>query len=192
MRVVVLAETMQDGAAHVVEKHGLRARCVVATPRSPHAAHGFTADCVSVTAAMAPKPELANLRAEVDPCLAFREPTPATLTLDGDSLFSGYGFGDGDALDDWWWDRFGGEPYFDTHATRRQLVRNHLAPAIIATGHRIEVEDIHFTMHNPIRAGRYDGRLVDTERMRLFEPVKVEVTVQDVQRAALEVRRAAA
>jgi hypothetical protein len=84
------------------------------------------------------------------------------LVLDSQSLCSKWGFGDGDDPD-WLWDycqEFGLDLFtVDWHVVLRRLVRAHLLPAL-AEHHEVEVYDID-TNHNPIRAGRIDGREVD-------------------------------
>lgn len=85
--------------------------------------------------------------------------------LFGESLLSKWGFGDGDVINDWWWDTYD-EPLPDQashHDVLRRLVREHLIPAIEAAGHTIEVCDIE-TIHNPIRAEKVDASPIDDYR----------------------------
>lgn len=89
---------------------------------------------------------------------------PPALRLFADGLFSKWGFGDGDQVDDFLWDHLDYDDDViharlkdvDDHAVLRRLVREHLVPAFAAAGHDVEVYDIE-TNHNPVRAGKLDG-----------------------------------
>lgn len=78
------------------------------------------------------------------------------LTLHAESLFSKWGFNDGDAVYEWWWDEFDDEPppYSDLHRALRDLVRTHLLPLIPGEFTVIDVE----TSHNPIRVDSWRGQ----------------------------------
>lgn len=78
------------------------------------------------------------------------------LTLDAASLFSKWGFGDGEALSDWWWDEFDQPPppTADLPQALRNLVAEHLLPLI---GGQFTVVDIS-TSHNPIRISSWRGQ----------------------------------
>lgn len=81
-----------------------------------------------------------------------------TFLMDAESLGSKWGFGDGDALDDWWWDNYGEDPSFNTHRVLYRLVEDHLIPALAEWD--IELVLIH-TNHNPVRAEKVDGVEID-------------------------------
>jgi hypothetical protein len=80
---------------------------------------------------------------------------PPSLLLTADSLFSKWGFGDGDMPDAVWEyaDETGYEWHSDWHDVLRRLVQKHLLPAL---DRRVETFDIS-TIHNPIRAEKVDG-----------------------------------
>lgn len=84
------------------------------------------------------------------------------LVLHGHSLLSKWGFGDGDVLWDWWYDRFDDPPPGDVdhHAVLVRLVETRLLPPIRDAGHAYEVEHV-ATTHNPIRLRALDGRRVE-------------------------------
>ena len=109
-----------------------------------------------------------------------------TLHLDGDSLLSKWGFGDGDCVFDYWWDAADEAVEFDHHAALRLLVHRHLIPAIEAAGHTITVYNIE-TSHNPIRADMLDGEPVDDYANRIADLPSVEVTLAEVRRAVADV-----
>lgn len=79
------------------------------------------------------------------------------LHLHATSLFSKWGFGDGDIVDEWYWDTFDGPipNGISHHDVLIELVRKVLVPAIETAGHRIDVYEID-TIHNPIRARYFD------------------------------------
>lgn len=77
------------------------------------------------------------------------------LTLHAEGLFSKFGFGDGDALGEWWWDEFDKPlPCVDEHLVLRELVLTHLLPLIPG---EFTVRDI-VTSHNPIRVDTWRGQ----------------------------------
>ncbi|MAP64032.1 MAG: hypothetical protein CMH34_09890 [Microbacterium sp.] len=80
--------------------------------------------------------------------------------LDAESLCSKWGFGDGGALDDWWWDTYDDDAPLDTEELLYALVAAYLVPAIREAGHVVELERIS-TNHNPVRARTLDGGEVD-------------------------------
>jgi len=82
------------------------------------------------------------------------------FTLDADSLLSKWGFGDGDALNDWWWDNYDEEPPFGDHEMLYALVVAHLLPKMREAGWDVELVRIS-TIHNPVRAERLNGVEVD-------------------------------
>lgn len=86
--------------------------------------------------------------------------TDRTFLLDAESLCSKWGFGDGDALDDWWWDTYDEDPAVDTHELLHALVIAYLIPAIREAGHDVVLERVE-TIHNPVRAYTLDGVEVD-------------------------------
>jgi len=106
--------------------------------------------------------------------------------LDAESLCSKWGFGDGDALDDWWWDTYDEDPDVNTDELLYALVMAHLVPAIRDAGHSVDLERID-TIHNPVRAVRVDEAEVDWYSLEdTFAPtITVWVTrdqVEDVVR----------
>lgn len=119
--------------------------------------------------------------------------TAQNLWLDSASLFSKWGFNDGDEPE-WLWDYCQEQGLdwgaVDWRAILRQLVRAYLLPAL-AECHRVEVEDIE-THHNPIRASTIDGQKIDENAGQDTAPqltpdgvsVPTEVVVAEV-RAAL-------
>jgi hypothetical protein len=113
-----------------------------------------------------------------------------TFTLDADSLLSKWGFGDGDALSDWWWDNFDEDAPFNDHDVLHALVLAHLVPAIRNAGHEVEVEFIE-TIHNPVRADTFDGRQVNhhlSSPWCIEPPVVVQVTRSQIE-AVVVVKR---
>ncbi len=105
-----------------------------------------------------------------------------TFTLDAEDLLSKWGFGDGDALDDWWWDNFAEEPPFNDHDMLHALVLAYLVPALRDAAHEVEIFRIE-TNHNPVRAETLDGILVDhysTRDWRIDPPVVAAVTKQQI------------
>lgn len=79
------------------------------------------------------------------------------LTLHASGLLSKWGFGDGDLVDDWWWE------VFDEPApveALEQLVEQLLLPVLIEHGHTFEAYRIG-TIHNPIRLRVLDGEPID-------------------------------
>ncbi|KQO98620.1 hypothetical protein [Leifsonia sp. Leaf264] len=122
------------------------------------------------------------------------EAQPASLTLDGSSLLSKWGFGDGDLVHDWyadqatvgWWPR-----PFDHHDVLIDLVKTHLIPAVAAAGHAFIVYVIP-TNHNPIRFSELDGQIVEHRRSKLTIDVYVTVTPEQIQEAIDRVKGAAA
>lgn len=101
------------------------------------------------------------------------------FTLHAESLLSKWGFGDGDALEDWWWDNFDEEPPFNDHDVLYALVLAHLVPAIEEAGHSVEVFRIH-TIHNPVRGRRLDGEEVDSYAGAYVLPIEVSVTREQI------------
>jgi hypothetical protein len=101
--------------------------------------------------------------------------------LDAESLMSKWGFGDGDAFFDWWWDRFDESPPFDDDDVLHALVLAYLVPALHKAGHVVEIERIG-TIHNPVRAARLDGVEVDhySTHDHLDPPVWVTVSPEQV------------
>lgn len=72
-----------------------------------------------------------------------------------DSLLSKFGFGDGDMLDDLLFDN--GINLDNDHDFLIKVVREHVLPAV---KQQVDVYEI-VTIHNPIRAERIDGVLVN-------------------------------
>lgn len=108
--------------------------------------------------------------------------------LDAESLCSKWGFGDGDALDDWWWDTYDEGPDVNTDDLLYALVVAYLVPAIRDAGHTVEIERIG-TIHNPVRASRVDGAEVDWYAMEdTFMPaVTVWVTRGQIEEMSRKV-----
>jgi hypothetical protein len=79
------------------------------------------------------------------------------LTLYAEGLLSRWGFGDGDVVDDWWWEVFD-EPAPDE--ALEELVEQLLLPVLTEHGHTFEAYRIG-TIHNPIRLRVLDGEPVD-------------------------------
>src|SRR5690606_28592406 len=73
-------------------------------------------------------------------------------------LLSRWGFGDGDVVDDWWWEEFDGPPPVED--ALEQLVEQLLLPVLTEHGHTFEAYRIG-TIHNPIRLRVLDGEPVD-------------------------------
>ncbi|MFK4760315.1 hypothetical protein ACI3KS_05205 [Microbacterium sp. ZW T5_45] len=108
--------------------------------------------------------------------------TQPTFTLDAEGLLSKWGFGDGDALDDWWWDNFDEEPPFNDHDMLHALVVTYLVPAICDAAREVEVFRLE-TIHNPVRARTLDRVEVDhysTQDRRIDPPITVAVTKQQI------------
>lgn len=85
---------------------------------------------------------------------------PPPLHLDAEGLMSKWGFGDGDAFDDWWWDTFDTNPPVNSDDILHALIVEYLMSALAAAGHRGELTRIG-TSHNPIRLETLDGAEVD-------------------------------
>lgn len=102
--------------------------------------------------------------------------------LDGDSLLSKWGFSDGDALDDWWWDNYDDAPTVDTDELLYALVAAYLVPALSERGYTVELERIG-TIHNPVRARVLNGEEVDHYLLddRFQPPVWVTVSPQQIE-----------
>lgn len=111
-----------------------------------------------------------------------RSKAAAPFVLSGNGLCSKWGNGDGDALDDWWWDTYGEEPTVNTDDLLFALVATFLVPAIRAAGHTVEIERIG-TIHNPVRARLFDGVEVDQygNREYLVPDVWVNLTREQVR-----------
>lgn len=95
--------------------------------------------------------------------------------LHAESLLSKWGFGDGDALSDWWWDTFEYDPDWDFHVVLFELVKEHLVPEMERKGHRVELVFIH-TIHNPVRAERLNGEEIDWYGDHATLPIAIAVT----------------
>jgi hypothetical protein len=115
---------------------------------------------------------------------------PPTLTLHSWSLLSKFGFNDGDVPDEILDYMFEAgvnprETPWDWHDALRAMVRKHLLPALAAEGHEVEVYDID-TAHNPIRADKIDGVVVDSldrDQWPTLTPEYVTVEWADVAHA---------
>ena len=102
------------------------------------------------------------------------------LFLDADSLLSKWGFSDGSALFDWWWDRFDESPPFDDSDVLHALVLAYLLPALRDGGHSVEIMRIE-TSHNPVRAATLDGIEVDHyQNGQIQPPVWVTISPEQV------------
>jgi hypothetical protein len=114
-------------------------------------------------------------------------PSNATFLLNAESLLSKWGFGDGGALGEWWWDNFDEPEPFDDHRALIVLVETYLVPALAAAGWTVELTYVE-TNHNPVRAETLNGAKVDwydTRRVEFDPPIWAEVT-RDQILAALE------
>lgn len=111
------------------------------------------------------------------------------LYLDADSLLSKWGFSDGEALSDWWWDRFDESPAFNDHDLLHALVMAYLVPAIRDAGYEVEIVRIE-TSHNPVRAETLDGVEVDHyAHERLVPPVWVILSPGQVDQIVSQIVR---
>lgn len=119
---------------------------------------------------------------------------PPTLTLFTESLFSKWGFNDGDLVGDFLLehledDLLDGYSKVDEHRALRFLVRAYLLPALAAGGADVEVYDIE-TIHNPVRARAVNGVELDAgveygEALApRLQPEHVDVPLVVVLRAA--------
>lgn len=81
---------------------------------------------------------------------------PRGIILDVESLFSKWGFRDGDLLKEWWWDAMGEEPPFEHHDILYALVVAYLVPAVTQAGIQVDVYRI-YTNHNPARTESVNG-----------------------------------
>lgn len=108
--------------------------------------------------------------------------TDRTFLLDAESLCSKWGFGDGDALDDWWWDTYDEAPTIDTHELLHALVLAFLMPAIREAGHEVVLERIE-TNHNPVRAFTIDGVEIDhySDHDHFDPDILVEVAREQIE-----------
>lgn len=107
-----------------------------------------------------------------------------TFLLDANSLLSKWGFGDGDALSDWWWDNFDEEPPFNDHDALYTLVETHLVPELEKAGWEVELVKIS-TIHNPVRAERLNNIEQDWYAADHPDiPIQVYVTAAQIRAAA--------
>ena len=100
------------------------------------------------------------------------------------NLYHKWGFGDGDALEDWWWEIYDVPPTVDLDDVLWDLVKEYLVPAIEEAGHTIEVIRI-VTNHNPVRAETLDGKKVDwySEDWELLDPpISLNITKGQIDR----------
>lgn len=113
--------------------------------------------------------------------------TERMFTMHAESLLSKWGFGDGDALSDWWWDQFETDPPFNDHDVLFTLVESHLVPKMQAAGWKVDLVKI-ATIHNPVRAGRLNNVEVDWYAGD-GGPISIEasVTAEQILHAAEEV-----
>ena len=117
---------------------------------------------------------------------------PPPLRLATDDLFSKWGFGDGDVVEDYLWDHVDEDLQarlfdLDQRAVLCQLVRSHLLPAL---DRPVEVYEIQ-TIHNPIRARSVAGLPVEEgviydpgAAVPFVQPEYVEIPFDVVRRAA--------
>lgn len=114
--------------------------------------------------------------------------TEPSFLLDAESLVSKWGFGDGDALDDWWWDTFDVEPPVNCDDLLHALVLEYLVPAMRARGWDPKVIRIG-TIHNPVRAESLNGHEVDwyaSGHVHFDPPIEVSVTWQQIEQLAAQ------
>jgi hypothetical protein len=111
--------------------------------------------------------------------------TAPVFSFSGNGLCSKWGNGDGDALDDWWWETYDASPTVNTDELLYALVVTYLVPAIRTAGHEVEIERIH-TIHNPVRARTLDGVEVDHYGGHdYFTPdVWVDITREQIEKVA--------
>jgi hypothetical protein len=103
--------------------------------------------------------------------------------MDAESLCSKWGFGDGDAFDDWWWDTYDEDAPANSDDILHALVLEYLVPAMRAANWfpvlcRIE------TIHNPVRAESLNGAGVDWydgEYPNFDPPIQGSVTREQVE-----------
>lgn len=107
-----------------------------------------------------------------------------TFHMDANSLISKWGFGDGDALSDWWWDNYDEDPPFNDHEALYTLALTHLMPLIRAEGWDGELVRI-ATIHNPVRIEHLNGQDVDwyAPGDNTFSEAHIELTRADIERA---------
>ena len=99
--------------------------------------------------------------------------------LDASSLLSKWGFADGDALSDWWWDNFDCDPPFSDHDAIYSLAEKYLVPQMELAGWTVELVRIQ-TIHNPARAERLNGVEVDWYAGTTEIPVEARVTKEQI------------
>lgn len=112
--------------------------------------------------------------------------TEPIFTLDADGLLSKWGFGDGDALSDWWWDNFDEDTPFDDREVLHALVLAFLVPAIHDAAREVEIVHVE-TIHNPVRADTLDGHQVNhysQSPVSLDPPIAVQVTRAQIEAVA--------
>lgn len=105
-----------------------------------------------------------------------------SFLLDAESLCSKWGFGDGYALDEWWWEAYDEAPSFEIDNLLHALVLAYLVPAMRLRGVEAEVELIR-TVHNPVRARRLNGVEVNHYKLggRFELDIQVEVSRQQIE-----------
>ena len=112
-----------------------------------------------------------------------------TTTLHASSLFSKWGFGDGDVIDDVLWrhhdDGVTWSDLVDDKLVLDELIRRHLLPLVHAAMPDSEIDYAYIdSLHNPCRIDSVNGRRVDHAATVLYVPValdKIEVVVSDEQ-----------
>lgn len=110
--------------------------------------------------------------------------TEPMFTMHADSLLSKWGFGDGDALSEWWWHRFETDPPFNDHDVLFNLVEAYLAPKMRAAGWEVDLVKI-ATIHNPVRAERLNNAEIDWYTGDNGPiPIEVSVTAEQILHAA--------
>lgn len=114
--------------------------------------------------------------------------TEPTITLHSFGLLSKWGFGDGDAPDEWldYLDERGID-WDDAEWPLAALVRRYLLPEL-AKHHAIDVYEIG-TIHNPIRASKVDGIEIDDRAINdevELVPASVDVPLAEALKIALE------
>lgn len=109
--------------------------------------------------------------------------------LNAESLCSKWGFGDGDALDEWWWETYDEAPPFNTDDMLHALVIEHLVPEMRKAGWDPMIVRIS-TVHNPIRAEHLNGVTVDwyDSNVEFDPPIEVWVTPEQVEQMAHAIR----
>ena len=110
----------------------------------------------------------------------------ADFSLDAESLCSKWGFGDGDALDDWWWDTYDDDSPVNSDDILHALVVEYLVPRMRDAGWYPVLTRIE-TNHNAVRAETLNGAPVDwydSDGSHFQQPIVVTVTQEQIEQMA--------